>query len=451
VAGLSQLGADMSNKLLILGAGADRTTGIEFPMANTLLPAIAQYLEGEGKPVDEALRNALPGLRFTFVRLINSAIDHLTNREIGELKSVVQRVQEVVDKISDDSSIVKKQGILIIRLFNKLVGVATESQIDEETFGLIKEVFPDNTQDIDSYDSIVDIHKLPLSDTFKSIFKATLKQSLSTSSNDVANALGVDMLDVEKLLIDKFLGFYNNKSSEIKNYIYISWCLWAFLVHRQQKVLEAQASNVLPFYGNIPRDIQALTLNYTSFLENELGREQCVYFHGGLAEYVRMDTRDLILIENIVDCDPADLITNEIAPNIDVSDDNPEHQRHVIPALVPPLRLKPILSHKYIELWHKALEWVHQAEKIVVVGYSFNTADEHFNDIMRVNHGKMFDIVGPAVHDRSFILRIEKVLGIPHANWAACHVQGKSAKKAGNVRLIKANADEVNLSELFIG
>jgi len=436
-------------KLLILGAGADRTTGIEFPMANTLLPAITQYLDGEGKAVDAVLRDALPGLRFTFIRLINNAVDNLTNREIGELKSVVKRVQVVVDSIADDSSIVKKQGMLIIRLFNKLVGVATESQIDDETFNLIKEVFPENAQEIDSHDSIVDIHKLPLSETFKSIFKTTLKQSLTSNSNEVANALGMDMLDVEKLLIDKFLGFYNNKSSEIKNYIYISWCLWAFLVHRQEKVLNTYNASPLPFYGNIPAGIKAITLNYTSFLEKTLGRENCVYFHGGLSEYVRMDTRDLIPIENIAGCDPAQLIKDEVVSNIAVTDDNTENQRHVIPALVPPLRLKPILSHKYIELWHKASKWVQQADKVVVVGYSFNTADEHFNDIMRVNHGKKFDIVGPAVHDQSFILRIEKVLGVPHGNWTDSRVQGKPAKKAGVVRLIKANADEVSLAELF--
>lgn len=418
-------------------------------MANTLLPAITQYLDGDGKAVDVVLHDALPGLRFTFIRLINNAVDNLTNREIGELKSVIKRVQVVVDSIADDSSIVKKQGMLIVRLFNKLVGVATESQIDDETYNLIKEVFPENAQDIDSHDSIVDIHKLPLSETFKTIFKTTLKQSLTTSSNEVATALGMDMLDVEKLLIDKFLGFYNNKSSEIKNYIYISWCLWAFLVHRQEKVLSSFNGSPLPFYGNIPSGIKAITLNYTSFLEKTLGRENCVYFHGGLAEYVRMDTRDLIPIENIAGCDPAQLIKDEVVPNIAVTDENTENQRHVIPALVPPLRLKPILSHKYIELWHKASEWVQQADKIVVVGYSFNTADEHFNDIMRVNHGKQFDIVGPAVHDQAFIVRIEKVLGVPSGNWTNCIVQNLPAKKAGGVRLIKANADEVNLSELF--
>ena len=41
----------------------------------------------------------------------------------------------------------------------------------------------------------------------------------------------------------------------------------------------------------------------------------------------------------------------------------------MIPALVPPLRLKPILSHRYIELWSQASEWVKQAEHVIVVGY----------------------------------------------------------------------------------
>lgn len=439
----------MGKKLLILGAGADRTKGIEFPMANTLLPAISQFIADEGKPLDAALRKALPGMRFSFTRIINHAIDRLTNREIGELTTVIQRVQSVVDNIADDDNIVKKQGLLIVRLFNKLVSVTKESKIDDETFRLMQDVFPDNIEDLDVCDSIVDLHKLPLSETFKSIFKMTLRQSLTTTSNEVADALGMDMLNVEQLLIEKFLGFYNEKPAEIKNYIYISWCLWAYLVHRQEHVSDIYHDEPLPFYGNLPKDIRAITLNYTSFLEDALGEENCIYFHGGLAEYVRMDTRDLTKIESFADCDPLQFIQTEIVPNLKVSSENIEEQQHVIPSLVPPLRLKPILSHKYIELWHNAAEWVKKAEKVVVVGYSFNTADEHFNDIMRVNHGKKFDIVGPAVHDPAFIARIEKVLNVPRNHWTTSRVQDLPAKKAGSVRLIQANADQVDIAGLF--
>ncbi len=439
----------MSTNLLILGAGVDRTKGIGFPMANTLLPEVAQYLASEGKAVDEALRKALPGLRFSFGRLIGGAIDALTTREVGELRSVIQRVQQVADDIEDEHDIVKKQGLLIVRLFDKLVAIASENQLDDETCQLIRDVFGKDADEMVDNDSIVDLHKLSLSDTFKSILKRTLHQSLTGKSNAVAEALGMDMLNIEQLLIEKFLGFYNNKSSEIKNYIYISWCLWAFLVHRQKEVFAAYPERNIPFYSEIPKGTNAITLNYTSFLEEHLGRAHTVLFHGGLSEYVRMDTRDLVEIENILDCDPAKFIETDIAPNISVTDDNWENQKHVIPALVPPLRLKPILSHKYIELWHKASQWVHNAKKIIVIGYSFNNADEHFNDILRVNKDKKFDIVGPHVHSKVFLRRIEKVLGIPTGNYVSCHVQGKGCKKAGNVRLIEANADGLNLIQLF--
>lgn len=39
----------MTDKLLIIGAGVDRTPGINFPLANTLLADIAQYAEGGWK------------------------------------------------------------------------------------------------------------------------------------------------------------------------------------------------------------------------------------------------------------------------------------------------------------------------------------------------------------------------------------------------------------------
>ena len=42
--------------LLITGAGVDRTAGIDFPLANTLLADVTRYLDGPGKMVDQALR-----------------------------------------------------------------------------------------------------------------------------------------------------------------------------------------------------------------------------------------------------------------------------------------------------------------------------------------------------------------------------------------------------------
>lgn len=441
----------MSQHLLILGAGADRTSGIDFPLANTLLAEVTRYLDGPGKPVDEALRAMLPGLRFSFNSMIARAVDKIATREPHEQKAMVQRVQEAIASLPPEKASVRKHGELIIRLFNKLAAIAEHSQLDAETEDLIREVFPKDADDLIDSDSILDIHKLSLSDTFKTVLKRTLKLGLSSDQHEVAAALGADMLNIETLLVEKFLGFYNDKPSDIKNYLYISWALWAFLVARQKQVLSAHGANPLPFYGKVPSTVRAITLNYTSFLKQRLGSDQAVYFHGGLAEYVRMDTRDLLPIENILDCDPATFIREVVRSNVDVSHEDLRQQKHVIPALVPPLRLKPILSHRYIDLWSQASDWVKEAQRIVVVGYSFNNADEHFNDILRVHSDRHVDIVSPGATNPAFLQRMEKVFGTAASQYNKVTVQGLDCRQAKKIRLIAARADEVDLEKLFSG
>jgi hypothetical protein len=439
----------MDHHLLILGAGVDRTTGIDFPLANTLLADVTRYLDGPGKAVDKALRDMLPGLRFSFNSMIARSVDKIATREPHEQKAMVQRVQEAIANLPPGQDVVRKHGELIIRLFNKLATIAEHSQLDAETEALIREVFSQDADDLIDSDSILDIHKLSLSDTFKTVLKRTLKMGLTTQHHEVAAALGADMLNIETLLIEKFLGFYNDKPADIKNYLYISWALWAYLVTKQRDVLGAHEGNALPFYGTVPKTVRAITLNYTAFLQQHLGEMQTIYFHGGLAEYVRMDTRDLLPIESILACDPASFVREIVAPNVDVSHEDLRQQRHVIPALVPPLRLKPILSHRYIELWSKASDWVKVAQHVVVVGYSFNNADEHFNDILRCHPERYIDIVVPEAITPTFLARMEKVFGTSASQYNKVRVNGFDALQAKKIRLIAAKADEIDLSSLF--
>lgn len=430
--------------VLITGAGVDKTAGLDFPLANQLLAEVSRFIKGDGKEFDEALRSALPNLRFDFNRFINQEIEGITRKDIQELREVVESIHEVTQGMDDDD-IIKKKGTVISTLFNKLVEIQASSQIDNATYDLIREAFGD---DYTESDFIIDIHKMSLSDTFKSILKHTLKESLSENSNAVANAMSAKMLDIEQLLIQKFLGFYNQNGSDVRNYIYISWCLWGYLVWKQQNVLRNIDDGNLPFYGNLPANISVITLNYTTFLENA-GLNYVNYFHGGLGEYVRMDTRQILPIELSLDFNLAQFITNEIKPNIDLSPEHVSEQRHVIPSLVPPLKLKPILSHNYIKKWSKAADTIHQAQKIVVVGYSFNSADEHFNDIIRNSANHNYDIIAPDAISAGYMRRIEKVFGVALDNFTNTRVQEKLAKTTSNIRLISARADEVNIGELF--
>ena len=434
---------------MIIGAGVDCTTGIDLPPANRLLPEIAQFLEKDGREFERKLRAALPGLRFTFKRFIKSSIDDLSKKDIAELRTLVIKVQQVINTIVDEADPIKKQGKLITLLFERLVTIQQASQLDEEIIELIKEVFGNKADDVDVTDSVIDFHKVTLSDTFKNVMRMTLQQSLGSDTNAVADALGGDMLDIEQLLVQKFLGFYNEHDADIKNYLYISWCFWAFLVYRQRKILDTFKGNDVPFYSTIPEGTKAISLNYTIFLEKKVGEEHAIYFHGDLRKYVRMDTRDLTTIERFDERDILEILEEEVIPNINLEPVEGQDQKHVIPALVPPLRLKPILSRSYIELWHRADYWIGHADKIVLVGYSLSTSDEHFNDILRAHRGKKFDIVGPGVLSVAFQKRCEKVFGIAPGSWSKTKVQEHDALKFDGVRLIKANADAVNLSELF--
>jgi hypothetical protein len=435
----------MAKNVLITGAGVDKTSGIDFPLANRLLPEIAQFIQGGGVEFDKALRSAIPNLRFDFAKYINAAINSLTNRSDNDIRRIVQIIQDAVNSIEDDSDQSKKQGIVIVRLFNKLAQIQESSKIDDETHQLIKEAFGD---EFNESDFIVDVHRMSLSDTFKAILKSTLRQSLTDKSNPIADAIASDLLDIEQLLIQKFLGFYNHHTPDVKSYIYIAWCLWGYLVHKQRTVVSNLSGAELPFYSKLPAGISAITLNYTTFLESN-SFENTVYFHGGLNEYVRMDTRQLIPIENILTRDLGEFIRSEISPNIDLASESYEDNKHVIPSLIPPLRLKPILSQKYIETWHNAAKLIHDADKVVVVGYSFNSADEHFNDIVRNGGNKKYDIVTPDATSDAYMKRIEKVFGVSLSGFTNTTIQGKSSKTTTNIRLISAKADEVNITELF--
>lgn len=440
----------MTKNLLITGAGVDRTTGIDFPLAATLLPEIAAYLEGDGKTVDATLRSMLPNMRFTFATTVARAVDVITTRDADAQRKMVERVKEAIKNLPPEREHVKKHGDLIIRLFNKLVVIAEAGELDDETRDLIKEVFPKDAEEIMDSDSILDIHKLSLSDTFKAVLKRTLRMGLQADRNEVAAALGADMLNIENLLVEKFLGFYNEDLPNIKNYLYISWVLWAYLVHKQKQVMEGFPERDLPFYNTLPADCHAITLNYTSFLERKLGRDRVIYFHGGLAEYVSMATRELVPIdEDMLHLDPNAFLESQRGNfKLDAMESN--QLRHVIPALVPPLRLKPILSHRYIEEWHRASTWVKAAEHIVVVGYSFNNADEHFNDILRQSlNGKTITIVGPHALGEYSLQRMEQVFHIPQGNWVERTILGRPAKTANHIRLIAAYADQIDVSSLF--
>lgn len=440
----------MNDKLLIIGAGVDRTEGIDFPLANTLMAEIATFAKAEGKDFDNSLRSILPNLRFTFASLISKSIERITTREVHEQRALIEKLNNVLNKLSDSESDEKmrKHGELLVKLFDKLATVAENAALDDEITALIKDVFGDNAEEYLEDDSIIDISKMSLSETFKQVLKQTLRLSLNKEHHKIASVLGADMLNIENLLVEKFLGFYNNKPAEIKNYIYISWMMWAYLVYLEKAVYAKYSTDNIPFYCNIPKSYKAITLNYTSFIEKVLGQENVIYFHGGLNEYVRMDRRELNDIDDFDNLDITTFFNSEIRNNTKISDIPSERQKHIIPALVPPLRIKPILSSRYIDIWHRASEWIKEASTIIIIGYSFNSADDHFNDILRQNqNGKTIYIVAPDIHNDYYLQSFSQIFGVSTRDWTETHKFGFLAKRYNDVFLLAGYANQIDFSK----
>lgn len=427
--------------LLIIGAGVDKTKGIDFPLANRLLSKIAVFCESDedGSKFSSIIRSFLPKLQFGFSKLITQSINKITNKEIGQQKKLIEKISQAtkeynINSKDDNEKRMHKLGELLIKLFEKWYAISEAAILDDDIKQLINEIFKDKANDYLDSDEVIDIDKMSLSETFKSVLKYTLNESLQENDNKIAEVLCSEMLNIEDLLIEKFIGFYTNKTSDIKNYVYISWMLWAYLATQEKKVLEKYGNKSIPFYSNIPRSYKAITLNYTSFLERQLGKGNVVYFHGGLSSAIHMDQRSLTTIENYECLDIADFFNNDVKPNINIDDSDIRDSKVMIPALIPPLKIKPVLSTSYIEEWHKSIKWIHNANKIVIIGYSFNYADEHFNDIIRSNkNGKNIYIIAPDILSDNSLKNMHNIFSISPNDWRVKTLMNKNSKYKDNI------------------
>ena len=68
-----------------------------------------------------------------------------------------------------------------------------------------------------------------------------------------------------------------------------------------------------------------------------------------------------------------------------------------------------------------------------------------------MRNGKIakYDIIAPDALEPHFIERIEKIFEISSNHLTTLKIQGKDAKSTSRIRLIKACADDLDISELF--
>jgi hypothetical protein len=423
-------------KLLILGAGIEKTEGIDMPLANELVPQIRDFIyENEiGQKVDKKLREIIKGLRFSYDYFVKKAVDKLASDFRKEVNQILVDVERVVkgDSLTDEQKNIAK---IITAFLTKIQKLQEDVTLDDETAKLIQEVF----KDIEVADeNIVDLGKLSFSDTFEVVMKKVLEISIREPNHPVLKHVYKNLMDFENLLLKHFIGFYNESISDIKKYLYISWTLWAYLVWKEKEVFN-NASQV-PVYSDINNIDNVITFNYTSFASEHF--DNAMYFHGNLQKYIRLDNRGEFEIDDFKNLDIENFLEEILKPNIDF-----ESKKFVIPSIIPPLKLKPVLSNEYIEIWHNSVEVIKKASKIVVVGYSFNYADEHFNDLIRKNKDKEIIVVDPFAEH--VINNLQRIFNYRIEDYTKINIQGKEAYQNDKLKVVKSLASDININELF--
>ena len=133
------------------------------------------------------------------------------------------------------------------------------------------------------------------------VFEKTLKfkevlvvfRRFKKSNNPILRHIYKNMLDIEQLLSQYFYGFYTGQISYIRDYLYISWILWAYLVSEEQrKAQEKKEKDVSSsIYAQLAgKDCQLITFNYTSYASQ--ASPTALYFHGSLKEYVDVENKN---------------------------------------------------------------------------------------------------------------------------------------------------------------
>ena len=424
--------------VVVLGAGVDTAAGFSNPCS--LVPKITEWLEtDEGKAVDAALRKLLKGLRFSYAKFVDNAIERLAHDLDRERETICSRVTRELEQNDHLDEGQRKMGLLIVRLFHKITEVKDGAAIDEETEELIREVTGiDPTEE-----TIIDFSHVNYTKTFEDIVKYILQTSLHDTENPILRHVYTNLLDIGQLLAQHFYGFFTNKPSEIKTYLYIAWTLWAYIVHEEQAVAAGSQSDSVPVYGQLSGrvQVQVVTFNHTTLAA--AASPSSIYFNGDLTHYVDVENKNDLQVDDLLSLDLPAFFADRLAGELSLEGDR---LAVPIPSFMPPLKLKPVITGRYVTTWYRTAEAIHRASRILILGHTLHGGDAFFNDMLRANRHAEVIVVGrdlaTACSDVCLTLQLSPT------RYTQITVQGHPARKYDNrVTVIATDLHDLDLTD----
>ena len=424
--------------VVVLGAGVDTAAG--FPNPCSLVPKITEWLEtDEGKAVDAALRKLLKGLRFSYAKFVDNAIERLAHDLDRERETICSRITRELEQNDHLDEGQRKMGQLIVRLFHKITEVKDGAAIDEETEELIREVTGiDPTEE-----TIIDFSHVNYTKTFEDIVKYILQTSLHDTENPILRHVYSNLLDIGQLLARYFYGFFTNRQSLVKTYLYIAWTLWAYLVHEEQAVAAGSQSDSVPVYGLLSGrvQVQVVTFNHTTLAA--AASPSSIYFNGDLTHYVDVENKNDLQVDDLLSLDLPAFFADRLAGELSLEGDR---LAVPIPSFMPPLKLKPVITGRYVTTWYRTAEAIHRASRILILGHTLHGGDAFFNDMLRANRHAEIIVVGrdlaAACSDVCLALQLSPT------RYTQITVQGHPARKYDNrVTVIATDLHALDLTD----
>ena len=363
-------------RLFILGAGADVIYRI--PTVSALLRDLATFAREEGRPIHTALRAKLPYLHFTFDRYAGDQGDVVLSRLFGgDSGDLVGTLRSAAAKLRADPEAASVGPVL-----ERLCTMAESNQLTgADAAGLAR--LTGEPGEVGDGEPVLDPERISLSamtgHALRRAFQRALMSydHLSAEEREALEFFIEATSNIEELMSLYFMKYWLGRPADQKTFLYIVWMLWAFLRVRSvnRPRIDASIYARLPTLGG-----DVVTFNYTNFFDDVTGK-RAKFFHGRLDEYLRLETRELVrddsrmrsarTVVSIADFVGALRLDVTKAPEID------------LPSIVPPTSFKPVMARRQLRTWADVDELVQKAGLIVVVGYSFALADEHFNDLLR--------------------------------------------------------------------
>ena len=388
--------------MIVLGAGAD--VAYNLPTVANLARELAAFSHGDGAPIHQVLRSKLPHLRFTFDKYAGDQSNVFLSELFASATDVVPTLTSAVDKLKSDESMAP-----IGDLIHQLCDMATHNQLSASNLAALARL-SGQAWDAGESEPILDPQRLTLTqlpgDALRTAFREALMRGdqLSDREREVLTLFVEATSNVEQLLSTYFMLFSAGKPADQKTYLYLVWMLWAFLRARSANRMPLDKS-IYPALPSMGGDI--ITFNYTNFFPSTMTR-QVKFFHGRLDRYLRVDDRQ------VISGDPTLVRATDVASIATFLGDRRMDIREPaaidLPAIVPPTSFKPVMSREQLRTWVQVDDCFQNASLIVVIGYSFASADEHFNDLLRRSNS------------RSRVLVVNPDLGVPLKN--VCRVLG---------------------------